>query len=470
MPGHVPIQLNTLLPSQSARPAPTVDTRGLAGAFAVLLRGVLRTGSSPVTTLAVGAKQPPVPSGDLKAAAKKALANVRTNDGSGPEDPVTEAAVPAGQAAASPGKLPVRFEGAAEAVPEDAGKAVAVGVADNAPAAPDGHGKPAGVPAGIIDKVLDRRPAGKARTHATDAMASSEETVSSSQPPVGPAVALGAASPAPVVPRPLALTPLPSMDAPAANATQVTRSGAPANPRPGLVDARSARETPPANPDQSDPPPAASAMPPVTDIKSDRAAVMSETPAQTIVLIAQPEVQPAVATLSPYPRPDQNQPAAVPDSPKPADQIAPALVGMLTTTDGVQSVTIRLQPAELGEVRIRIDRTTEGAAHVDITAERSDTLSLLQRDEPKLQQVLDQAGVPSNGRSVSFQVGTPDQVGASAARPDSMQAGSSGSGQNQSGGAWRQREDAPQDFGGGPGAEQEQPRARWFRAGLDITA
>jgi hypothetical protein len=154
----------------------------------------------------------------------------------------------------------------------------------------------------------------------------------------------------------------------------------------------------------------------------------------------------------------------------PVDQIVPALVSILQKTDGQQSVTVRLQPADLGQVQIRMDRTDAGAAHIVITAERPETLQLLQREEPRLQQVLDQAGVLSTGRTVSFQVATPDQIGATASRPDSMETGAGASGQGQSGGTWRQNGDAQNDFGRGPGPDQGQNRPRWFRAGLDITA
>jgi flagellar hook-length control protein FliK len=146
------------------------------------------------------------------------------------------------------------------------------------------------------------------------------------------------------------------------------------------------------------------------------------------------------------------------------------LVGLLKATDSTSSVTVRLQPTDLGQVRIRIGQTAEGAAHIDITAERPETLQLLQRDEPRLQQALDQAGVLSTGRTVSFQVAAPEQVGATASRPDSMATGSDGSGQGQSGGPWRQNDDTQRDSGGGSDSDQGQARARWFRVGLDITA
>jgi flagellar hook-length control protein FliK len=200
-----------------------------------------------------------------------------------------------------------------------------------------------------------------------------------------------------------------------------------------------------------------------------KSAVVSETAALTPhsdVLQAVPSLTGSSPALSPVP--DQLAQSAVRAAP--ADQIAPAMVGILKTADGPASVTVRLQPPELGQVQIRVDQTPGGATHIDITAERPETLQLLQRDEPRLQQALDQAGVLSNGRTVSFQVAVPEQIAATASRPDSMAAGSGGSGQGQSGGAWRQNDDSQQASNRGPGSDQGQARARWFRAGLDITA
>jgi flagellar hook-length control protein FliK len=194
-----------------------------------------------------------------------------------------------------------------------------------------------------------------------------------------------------------------------------------------------------------------------------RSDAVLETP--TLTMRAElPQSSPSGAAASVPMSRDHERPAA------PADQIAPAVVGILQKPDGQQSVTVRLQPAELGQVQIRVDQTVAGAAHIAITAERPETLQLLQRDEPRLQQVLDQAGMQSTGRTISFQVSTPEQVGAAAARPDSMQTGGGAFGQGQSGGAWRQNGDTPNDFGRNPDPEQGQNQPRWFRAGLDITA
>jgi hypothetical protein len=210
-----------------------------------------------------------------------------------------------------------------------------------------------------------------------------------------------------------------------------------------------------------------------SDAASGKFALKYDAVSDTIAPTTISSVPPAVsleAGPSPVSRPMQEQPVQPPDHAAPVNQVAPALVGILKAADGTTSMTVHLQPVELGQVRIHIDQTTDGAARIDITAERPETLQLLQRDEPRLQQVLDQAGMLSTGRTISFQIAAPDQVGAAASRPDSMEAGSGGYGQGQSGGAWRQNDDSPGGSSGNPQSDQGQGRTRWFRAGLDITA
>lgn len=209
------------------------------------------------------------------------------------------------------------------------------------------------------------------------------------------------------------------------------------------------------------------------DARPERATIIGEVASDAVALTTQSAayqpVAPGVGTSSPR-RVEQVQAAPSTVQAAPIDQVVPAVVKILGTPDGTQSVAVRLQPSELGQVQIRVDRTNEGMAHVSIMAERPETLQMLQHDEPRLQQALDQAGVPSNGRIVTFQATPPDQVGPSASRPDSMEAGAGGSGQGQSGGAWRESSDGQQSSGNGPGSDERQARSRWYRAGLDITA
>ena len=212
---------------------------------------------------------------------------------------------------------------------------------------------------------------------------------------------------------------------------------------------------------------------PLGDARLEKLEVRPDTGSETAALTTRIDVPLAVpsgtGSTPPLAR-NEYQAALFADRTAPADQIAPALVAILKTVEGAPSVTVRLQPPELGQVQIRLDQATTGAAHINITAERPDTLQLLQRDEPRLQQALDQAGMLTTGRTVSFHMASPEQTSASTSRPDSMGTGPGDSGRGQSEGAWRQNDDSPRDSGRDPESSQRQARIRWFRAGLDITA
>jgi flagellar hook-length control protein FliK len=157
---------------------------------------------------------------------------------------------------------------------------------------------------------------------------------------------------------------------------------------------------------------------------ADRSAIAAPTPGTTLPLIdplpssidlsvqspsvdllAQPSAtaDPASQSVAPSPAAATASSVATADThPSPANQIAPAVMTLATSTTGTQSLTLRLQPADLGTVQIRIDRPIEAPAHVDISVSRPETLTLLLRDQAQLQHTLDQAGVPAEGRTVSF--------------------------------------------------------------------
>jgi chemotaxis protein MotD len=195
---------------------------------------------------------------------------------------------------------------------------------------------------------------------------------------------------------------------------------------------------------------------------------------------------PTSALPTPVPPADTLQPAAPSGAPAalvspqvhaaatPAAQIAPVLVSMAHAPDGAQRLTLRLDPPELGHVQIRIDRPQDAPARVDITVERAETLTLLLRDQPQLQRALDQAGVPSDGRSVTIHVAATE----SAARPDGGPAASQGMGSAGTGdatyGTPRQGgQQARNDTGNADEAEGELAQIvlpGWLRGGLDITA
>jgi len=143
-----------------------------------------------------------------------------------------------------------------------------------------------------------------------------------------------------------------------------------------------------------------------------------------------------------------------------AAQIAPTLISVAQSASGTQRLTIRLDPPELGTVQIRVEHPADAPMQVEINVQRPETLTLLMRDQPHLQHALDQAGVPAEGRTLTFQLDPQDQRGT---------AGDPGSGHGR-------RAPTPQ-----PAAQQMQvdpddpgdPTAgmpRWSRVALDITA
>lgn len=142
----------------------------------------------------------------------------------------------------------------------------------------------------------------------------------------------------------------------------------------------------------------------------------------------------------------------------PAAQIAPALISVAQSAGGTQRLTIRLDPPELGTVQIRVEHAANAPMQVEINVQRPETLTLLMRDQPHLQHALDQAGVPAEGRTLSFQLDLQDQRGTT---------GDHGSGHGR-----RPPTPAAQQMQADPDDPDDATAGtmRWSRVALDITA
>ncbi len=70
--------------------------------------------------------------------------------------------------------------------------------------------------------------------------------------------------------------------------------------------------------------------------------------------------------------------------------------------DGVDRIRIQLTPQDLGRVEVRLEFHDDGKFHARISAERSETLDLLQRDVRSLERALQDAGVKTDSGSLSF--------------------------------------------------------------------
>jgi hypothetical protein len=114
-------------------------------------------------------------------------------------------------------------------------------------------------------------------------------------------------------------------------------------------------------------------------------------------------------------------------SPSPASQIAGSVVTL--GYSGAQATVVRLRPDELGHVQITIARPPDGPASVTLVAERPEALLLLLRDQPHLNQALDKAGIPSDSRTLSFDLAPPRPEATAGAEASGDPAGGQTSGQ-----------------------------------------
>ncbi len=145
---------------------------------------------------------------------------------------------------------------------------------------------------------------------------------------------------------------------------------------------------------------------PVSPVVSDASAVAAP-------VAAQPETQAAVASIGPaqpVAASTDVAPAQTGAAPAPAVQLAQAVTSLHAGADGSSHVTIKLDPAELGQVQVRITRGQDGTARVNVAVERPETLASLQGDLGHLHAALDRAGLPEQ-RSVTLHLAGSDQAG-----------------------------------------------------------
>jgi|GEM_PF-3357128 len=82
-----------------------------------------------------------------------------------------------------------------------------------------------------------------------------------------------------------------------------------------------------------------------------------------------------------------------------------------TAADGGRTVDLRLDPAELGRVRVRLEMSADNSVRALLTAERPDTLAELQRTARDLVRALEDAGLDlaENGLEFSLSEGGDDE-------------------------------------------------------------
>jgi flagellar hook-length control protein FliK len=72
------------------------------------------------------------------------------------------------------------------------------------------------------------------------------------------------------------------------------------------------------------------------------------------------------------------------------------------SAEGVDKINVKLKPAALGSVEVQIDLASDGRVQVAVSADRADTLELLQRDVRALERALGDAGLQTDQQSFSF--------------------------------------------------------------------
>jgi flagellar hook-length control protein FliK len=70
--------------------------------------------------------------------------------------------------------------------------------------------------------------------------------------------------------------------------------------------------------------------------------------------------------------------------------------------NGKSSFEIRLDPADLGRIDVRIDVDRSGQVTSHLTVEKPETLSMLRQDAPQLQRALDDAGLKTGSGGLQF--------------------------------------------------------------------
>lgn len=97
----------------------------------------------------------------------------------------------------------------------------------------------------------------------------------------------------------------------------------------------------------------------------------------------------------------ETQSADRPTPPQPvSDQVAVRL--QKAAANGRHRVSVRLEPAELGRIDVKVDIGKDGVVRALVSADRAETLDILQRDSRELDKALQNAGLKTDSGSLDF--------------------------------------------------------------------
>ena len=121
------------------------------------------------------------------------------------------------------------------------------------------------------------------------------------------------------------------------------------------------------------------------------------------VLLANNQAQPLqlnTSNVAAMPAPQLTAAALAANAPVPLAGLAADIA--LRAAGGNSRFEIRLDPAELGRIDVRLDVDKHGQVTSHLTVERPATLDMLRRDAPQLQQALEDAGLKTGNSGLQF--------------------------------------------------------------------
>ncbi len=110
----------------------------------------------------------------------------------------------------------------------------------------------------------------------------------------------------------------------------------------------------------------------------------------------QPSLQPAATQTQPA----LTVTAATPSQAVPLGGLAMEIAA--SANSGKSRFEIRLDPADLGRIDVRIDVDRNGQVTSHLTVEKPETLSMLRQDAPQLQRALNDAGLTTGNGGLQF--------------------------------------------------------------------
>lgn len=124
-------------------------------------------------------------------------------------------------------------------------------------------------------------------------------------------------------------------------------------------------------------------------------------------------------------KPAAAQGAQAPHSPRPvpAQQVVEQISVQIdkAVKDGSDTVKIQLKPIELGKIEIKLEVGPEGKVTATITADKPETLALLQKDAKGLERALEDAGLKPETNAMSFNLRGEQQRNADRGNPEGRQ-------------------------------------------------